>query len=234
MNITREQLMQAYGSAPRTVREYLVGAEFVELMQDLGKRYGLHVDVVGKLSMATSYLLLGLTSPSEFVSDLTEAGLFSDAATKITSEVNEKIFKPLREKLRGEPTGESATGKMDAPPRVGSVPQPAPSATVYEAPRARAGMPPANLPGAAAQTPRRPVEDATPPATVPALAGAQAKTPITAALLRNAQSAEAAEMKTKAPPRAQTAGMPSPPAPHINSVPPIKEYGTDPYREPVE
>jgi hypothetical protein len=140
MNIPREQLRAAYDKLPRPVRAYLSSTEISDLMQTFGQKYGLHVDVVGQLSEAVSYMLLGFVSPAQFQDELKAMGIPEGIITTIIQDLNEQVFKPLQEKIRNAPPEEPEQEEEEEP-----IP-PAPTAPLVppariEAPQMRPTIP---------------------------------------------------------------------------------------------
>lgn len=101
-----EEQREAYDALPRPAREFLAGASFGDLMETFGQKYGLHVDVVGQLSQAVSYMLLGFINPSQFQDELKTMGIPDTTTGTIIQDLNEKVFKPLQEKIRNAPPEE--------------------------------------------------------------------------------------------------------------------------------
>ncbi len=126
MNITGEQVRAAYDSAPAPIRQTFSSDDTTRIIIDLQSRHKLHVDSTGVLGKQVGYLLLGLITPMEFLGGLVEAGVSAEAAKDIVSEVNERIFIPLRAKMQGvQPTtrpGQSSTPAPSSVPVFGAPP----------------------------------------------------------------------------------------------------------------
>jgi hypothetical protein len=102
MIIPSEQFEEAYKKLPFTLREYLANDELSTITQEIGNRYGLHVDTIGALYRETTNMLLGFTNPSQFVNELRSVGVPQEHIGHIVQELNEKIFMPLRERMQKE------------------------------------------------------------------------------------------------------------------------------------
>lgn len=156
--ITQAQIQAAFANAPAPVQEAFLSEDTAIFSEKLRTEYGLHVDVAGRIGSSLGRLLLGLTSPAEFLADLVSRGVQQDVANKILNDLNTQIFVPLREKMRAQGSGENAQAKPTAPaaaPAAQSVAlrppaQSAPAMPKPPAPQAIAKPmpePPANLPG---------------------------------------------------------------------------------------
>jgi|GEM_PF-4076334 len=110
MEISHEQYVSTFNSLPIGVRSFIVDGSVAPVVQDLGRTYSLHVDVIGKLEEQATYMLMGLTSPAEVLGMLVLADVPSDVAKAILQELNIRIFIPLQKHMRenpseGEPEG---------------------------------------------------------------------------------------------------------------------------------
>lgn len=135
--ISGEAVRAAYAAAPEYVKDAFDSEVTTEAITRLQEAYKIHVDVVGELGKEVGYLLLGLTSPVEFLNRLVRGGLDESTALHITEEVNKQIFTPLRAKLQSNTTSSStpvATPLEKSPAPAGSS-LPGPSTAVpVEAP----------------------------------------------------------------------------------------------------
>jgi len=129
-------------AAPQIVQDAVASPDTQKVIDDIGRQYILHVDVIGLLFKLTSYMLLGYAKPEESLQELRSAGITDEQARKIISEINTKIFLPLREKMRTG-TGVSAAVPKPAPhpavatgvggPRPAFTPRPLPPAATAPA-----------------------------------------------------------------------------------------------------
>lgn len=104
--ITKEQVLAAYNSAPDFVRAVFNDEKTTQVVIELRARFQLHVDNAGLLGKGVGHMLLGLISPDEFFKDLIEAKIPEKDAREIMTEINQKIFVPLREEMRKSPIAE--------------------------------------------------------------------------------------------------------------------------------
>lgn len=244
-DITDQQLEEAFEKAPVAVQDSLSGGAATQFILAARERYVLNVDVVGKLSLKIRDLMLGFLSPADFYASLLEFGIAIDAAKKITNDINTEIFLPIRSELEGKP---ASSERVALPPQV-VVKEEAPEpmiAPVLPAPE----VAPALVPVIA--QPHQPMIQQ--PFHATAMHGQPAATvhvyvhppipipvapPITAPVSHEVSVAEV----PPAPIQPSTAPsdtpsvrpLPQPPVnlPGILGNPIDKEYGSDPYREPI-
>jgi hypothetical protein len=166
-DFTRDQMLAASRALPEAVRDALYDSRVDEVIAGLQKTYQLHIDVVDTINKETNYLLLGLTNPAQYAERLRTNGKIPETTvTAIIKEVNEKIFVPLREQMRGAGEGSGAavapTAASVAPIAAMPKPQPmVPTGNIVHPPLPTMSTPlgdkvlnrlapttPANLPGA--------------------------------------------------------------------------------------
>lgn len=143
--LTPQQLKTKYQSLPQDLRDAILSVDSAEIIQDVGKKYGLAIDKVGELADETGMVMLGVTHPKEFIPNLSRRlGVDKNTARRIAEVINSRIFAKVRESLKkvheiGEtkaaaPTS-SAPSAMVAPyaPRSSS-PPPSPPSETFSAP----------------------------------------------------------------------------------------------------
>ncbi len=100
MKHTIEQLKKAEDSLPKDIKEAISSTDFIYTVQDISKKYNLHIDKMGELSDEISLVMLGFTHPADFTKNIkNRLSVDENTAHEITKEVNEKIFKPIKESL---------------------------------------------------------------------------------------------------------------------------------------
>ena len=97
---TEDQVLKAYERAPKAVQDALTDGPVIDFMMGLQANYHLHIDTAGSISGMIRDMLLGLLTPSDFYSRLSKLGIDSSDAQKLTQELNEKVFTPLRDYMR--------------------------------------------------------------------------------------------------------------------------------------
>lgn len=205
--IPKEQVLAAYERAPQPVREAFNSEVTTNIILDMKSKYRLHVDTAGVFGQEVGYLLLGLRSPAEFFGTLMLSGTDEQTTRSIMEEVNERIFIPLKRQMADAPASPVPAGSYAQAPEpapVREAPVPAPFLEYAPAP---------TLPGSPEPVP---APAAPPPAAVP-------------------QSVQASAPAAAVPVEAAWQPQPSvqSPAPVLPATPIIKDYATDPYREPI-
>jgi|SRR5271168_751314 len=86
---------------PPEVLEVLNSETLSAALYDIGEKYKLHIDHIGELGVETRLVLLGNTSPDLFISKIRERlDVSQNVAEQIATDINEKIFIPIREKMK--------------------------------------------------------------------------------------------------------------------------------------
>lgn len=81
---------------PQPVQNFLSGPDRNRVVIELSKKYNLHVDQAGKFEQTFIHMLLGVSSPEEFVDALTKANIPAESVRGLAQDVNEQVFLPLR------------------------------------------------------------------------------------------------------------------------------------------
>ena len=72
-----------------------------EQLQEIGKKHRLHIDKIDALFDEAGAVMLGLTHPRDFIGKLAQKlDIDKEKTKKIAQDVNEQIFKPIRESLK--------------------------------------------------------------------------------------------------------------------------------------
>ncbi|MDO8493315.1 MAG: hypothetical protein Q7S19_02110 [bacterium] len=101
MNYSKEELNEAYKKLPPELKEIFFSEDITEPINNIGRKYKLHIDQIGELDSETGFVLLGLTQPTDFVSNLTtRLGLDRITASQIASDINDQVFLKVRELLK--------------------------------------------------------------------------------------------------------------------------------------
>ena len=100
MTHTREQLREIYKNLPEEIKDALDSVELLDLIEEIGKKFHLHIDQQGKISNEIGLMLFGITRPENFIDKLIKAvELTPEVAGEITKELNTKIFFPIRKSI---------------------------------------------------------------------------------------------------------------------------------------
>jgi len=94
------ELDQRLNALPEKIRKALTAASTETAILDIGKKYDLHVDQIGKLVEAVTQTLLGQIKPYQFDDYIANQLSIEPAkANLITSDINNQIFLPIRDSL---------------------------------------------------------------------------------------------------------------------------------------
>jgi hypothetical protein len=100
-NYTYEQLQERFKSLPEAVQDALTSVETVSIMTDIESKYKLHIDQIGVLAEEAGALMLGFSKPADFIPTIALKMRISQIqARTIASELNEKLFGPIKEHLK--------------------------------------------------------------------------------------------------------------------------------------
>jgi len=101
MKYTRDQIETMIRALPEDVRDALGSIDNLDVVIELQKKYNLHYDQMGALNDEILMLYAGKTPPQEFIRNIQKSmNITPELAQTIGAEVNEKIFKPIRETLK--------------------------------------------------------------------------------------------------------------------------------------
>jgi hypothetical protein len=100
MIYTDAQITGAINRAPAPVRDKIRSGDMAMLVADMGTERGLHVDTIGHLAAITRDMLIGLSSPADAASSLKEKGVDEKTVSEIFADLNTKLFQPLQDQLR--------------------------------------------------------------------------------------------------------------------------------------
>lgn len=101
MKLNVETYNQAIKKIPIEIWEVMSSEETTEKTILISKKYNLHVDQIGTLSSHIGMVMTGLLKPKDFIPELViELKLDQETANKVAQEVNEQIFKPIRDSLK--------------------------------------------------------------------------------------------------------------------------------------
>src|SRR3990167_5883199 len=100
-NFTEEQIAQMYDNLPEDLKDAIFGLEMNEIVEKIGRENQLNIEQIGDLANETGMVMLGVTHPNEFIGNLTDRlEVDKEKARAIAQEINEQIFKKVRESLR--------------------------------------------------------------------------------------------------------------------------------------
>lgn len=127
MEPTIEQIIEErFDKLPKYVQDYISDPDFKNVVRNIIGKYNLHIDVQGKIEAELVMLLLGVTEPKDFHTNLLrEAGLESSVATALTKDINENIFMKIKESATQRPQLHNELPARETVPSPAPAPQPA-------------------------------------------------------------------------------------------------------------
>ena len=123
-DITLEEgVLDILTTLPKPLQEFLTGPERDAVTLKISSAHTLHADQAGAFQRAFLFMLMGIFTPDQFVQDLKDAGIDSATVSALAQDVNEEVFKPLREKERqGNVGAQKAVSALATPVRSSPAP----------------------------------------------------------------------------------------------------------------
>lgn len=241
---SNEEILSLVDRAPSLIQAALSDLNNIRTITAAGKKYQLRIDQIGLLADLYRNTLLGLVSPNDFYQELVRGGLNDISARAIISEINEKIFVPLRAQMKAQAQGQApqqatllVQNQQAARPSIPSAPPQARPSVPMPQGAARPPMPP-NPSRPVASTPQAQTSHPAPQAPLPvnvAPLPPKATMPRSINRLLDDKEVPHIDLPGEEKPMLDTRFMPAPltraPAPSINrlapqppapSIPPIK------------
>ena len=101
MAYTRKQINEMFEKLPDDLQEALDSNETIGCLKQLEKKYNLQPEQVKELSAEIGMLMMGASSPQHFIPNIEKSmKIPNETAKAIVAEVNEKIFRPVKESLK--------------------------------------------------------------------------------------------------------------------------------------
>ena len=86
---------------PVDVQEAILSVAVGQTIKGIGNNYSLHVDKMGELLDETGLVMIGSTHPKNYIKNLERRlSVDYDTAKKIATDINEQVFRPIRESLK--------------------------------------------------------------------------------------------------------------------------------------
>lgn len=99
--LAEDEIDKKFNSLPKDIRDAITSADVDSKITELAKKYRLHIDKAEELSDETGLVMLGLTHPQDYLRNLKRRlELPDDLARDLVADVNEQIFKQIRESLK--------------------------------------------------------------------------------------------------------------------------------------
>ncbi len=99
---TEDRLREQFETLPEGLKGAITSVDTANIIQNIAKKYMLHVDQMGSLASETGLVLLGFTHPRSFVANLSSRLRVNESrALEIAKDISAQILVKVREALRG-------------------------------------------------------------------------------------------------------------------------------------
>ncbi|MCK6462727.1 MAG: hypothetical protein L6Q29_02815 [Candidatus Pacebacteria bacterium] len=99
--LSTEQLIEIYKKLPKDLMDALFTVDTSSIIKNIGEKNRLTIDKTGEVANETGMVMMGITHPSEFITNLAmRLSIDKDLARAIAQDINEQVFRPVRDSLR--------------------------------------------------------------------------------------------------------------------------------------
>lgn len=96
-----------FHSLPEDLQDAILSVRSGDEIETIGQKYKLHINQIAELSSETGNILLGISDPMDFVSNLSnKLGIEKNVAASIVTDINDRIFVKVKESLRSIHSGQ--------------------------------------------------------------------------------------------------------------------------------
>ncbi|MDO8183604.1 MAG: hypothetical protein Q7T49_01280 [bacterium] len=96
-----KKMREIYNKLPEDIREVISSTEHLDRVENIGKKFNLHIDQIGQLGEKTLWVTMGILKPQDFINSLSESLKMPIEQIKpIVVEINNQVFAPIRESLK--------------------------------------------------------------------------------------------------------------------------------------
>ena len=102
-------IQEKFDALPESIQEMIMSSHYEDTLIKVGQKNNLTVNQMGVLERETTLVMMGLTNPKDFETDIIrELNVEKAKGTEIVTEINDKIFLKIRTllKLMNTPIGE--------------------------------------------------------------------------------------------------------------------------------
>ncbi len=125
-------ITNALASLPVAVKNFIYSAELTEKVIQLGKKYGLHLDVMGSMEREINLTLAGVMPLNTFSANIGSIVRDAEKTSKILADIEAQIFAPLKAKEK-EQIKMNPVQQIQKPVAIPTPPPPpAPPASIVE------------------------------------------------------------------------------------------------------
>ena len=98
---TDQEYKKIFEALPTEIKEVILSYDSVEKIWAIGKKHNLHVDKIDKMNSVTLDVMMGITPARNIVPELAkELEIPELEASKLAFDIDEKIFKPIKEIMK--------------------------------------------------------------------------------------------------------------------------------------
>ncbi len=110
-NEIQKELKTRFALLPEEIQKVVISSDYQLKLFEISKKYKLTYEQLGVLEMETTLVLIGMTHPKDYITDLSEhLPIKSDALSSMVDEIKKQVFDPIHTTLMGiyqGPTNES-------------------------------------------------------------------------------------------------------------------------------
>lgn len=98
MNTTAEEIIKKISDLPREFQQAMREVNIGSIVQEIGKKYALHIDAIDTLFGDVQMFIIGITKPEDFENSLKNiTGITAEQISQLSKDINEQVFKKIRE-----------------------------------------------------------------------------------------------------------------------------------------
>lgn len=106
---TEQLIKEHFATLPEPVKKAIGSFDWAREVFDIGRKHNMHIDRIGELQTEVMLVVLGLTSPADFQTELLEKiEPNRDIAYEVSDEVNKRVFIRIRDFMKGFYENEAA------------------------------------------------------------------------------------------------------------------------------
>ncbi len=131
-----EEIQKKFETLPADIQAAVYSADMLNLIQTVGKNHQLHLDQLETLEAETADVMVGFTTPENFVANITESLRIDRAkAELIAKEISEQLFAKIRESMKRSYEAQKQGNSVMISKPTAAIPTPTPIPTPPPAPK---------------------------------------------------------------------------------------------------
>ena len=97
----KQAIIERFNNLQPEIKDAIMSSNYEKNLYDIGTKYKLTIEQMGKLEFNTTLVLLGQTHPDDYENDLAaDLNLPKETISNIVNDINEKIMKNIREMIK--------------------------------------------------------------------------------------------------------------------------------------